>query len=94
MRGRNYNGLTGFSSHAASMLTSLKNNLKPRNIDRYKSSSISAIYKKGSIDKKASPKLLTEIREKTIRENRVRRLKNIIILSVIAMTFFLIIRLS
>lgn len=94
MRGRNYNGLTGFSSHASSMLTSLKNNLKPRSIDRYKSSGISAIYKKGTIDKKASLKLLKEIREKTIRENRIRRIKNIIVLSAIAITFFLIIWLS
>lgn len=94
MRGRNYNGLTGYSSHAASMLTSLKNNLKPRSIDRYKSSGISTIYKKGSIDKKASPKLLKEIREKTIKENKERLIKKIVVLGVIAITFFLIVWLS
>lgn len=94
MRGRNYNGLIGYSSHAASMLTSLKNNLKPRSIDRYKSSDISAVYKKGSIDKKASPKLLKEIREKTIRENKERLLKNVLILSTIALVLFLVVWLS
>jgi len=90
MRGRNYNGLGGFSSHASSMISSLKNNLKARSIDHFKSSKISATYKKGSIDKKASPKLLKEIREKTIKENKERLLKKGILLSIIILTSFLI----
>jgi len=90
MRGRNYNGLGGFSSHASSMISSLKNNLKERSIDTFKSSKISATYKKGSIDKKASPKLLKEIREKTIKESNERFLKKVFFVSIIAFTFFLI----
>jgi hypothetical protein len=91
MRGRNYNGLGGLSSHASSMISSLKSNLKARNIDNFKSSKISATYKKGSIDKKASPKLLKEIREKTIRENKTCLIKNVILLSIIFTVSFLII---
>jgi len=90
MRGRNYNGLGGLSSHASSMISSLKNNLKARSIDNFKSSKISTIYKEGTIDKKASPKLLKEIREKTIKEHKERLLKKGIILSAIALTLFLI----
>ena len=94
MRGRNYNGLGGFSSHASSMISSIKNNLKARNIDYFKASKISATYKKGKIDKKASPELLKRIREKTRRENKLQLIKNLAVVTAIALTFFLIIWLS
>jgi hypothetical protein len=94
MRGRNYNGLGGFSSHASSMISSLKNNLKARSIDNFKFLKISGTYKKGTIDKKASSKLLKEIREKTKRKNKERFIKKVISLSVIAIIFFLIAWLS
>jgi len=94
MRGRNYNGLGGFSSHASSMISSLKNNLKSRSIDHFKSFKISTTYKDGIIDKKASPKLLKEIREKTRNENKTRFIKKAFILSVTILIFFLIVWLS
>jgi len=90
MRGRNYNGLGGLSSHASSMISSLKNNLKARGFDHFKTPKESGIYKKGSIDKKASPKLLKEIRDRTIKENKERFLKKVIPLSIIALISFLI----
>lgn len=90
MRGRNYNGLGGLSSHASSMISSLKNNLKIRRLNHFKTPKKPNTYKKGTIDKKASPKLLKEIREKTIKEHKKRFLKKVILLSIIALTFFLI----
>lgn len=90
MRGRNYNGLGGLSSHASSMISSLKNNLRIRSLDHFKTPKKPSTYKKGTIDKKASPKLLKEIRAKTIKEHKERFLKKIILLSIIALTFFLV----
>ncbi len=94
MRGRNYNGLGGFSSHASSMISSLKNNLKERSIERFKSSKVSAVYKKGQIDKKASPELLKKIRLKTKKQRQISLLKNILLFVVIASIFFLIVWLN
>ena len=89
MRGRNYNGLGGLSSHASSMISSLKNNLKARSIDNFKSSRVSGKYKEGTIDKKASPELLKELREKTKRAQKTRLIKKSITLVIIALLFFL-----
>lgn len=94
MRGRNYNGLGGFSSHASSMISSLKNNLNARSIENFKSSKVSASYKEGSIDKKASPELLKDIRLKTKKEQKIRLIKNLIALIILITFFFLIAWLS
>lgn len=84
-----------FGGSVLAMMTSLKNNKRTRPSAFKKLKDFeNGSYKKGTIDKKASLKLLKEIREKTIRENYIRRIKNIIVLSAIAITFFLIIWLS
>jgi hypothetical protein len=85
----------GFGGSAAAMVASIKNNKRARpntfkKLKGYKS----GVYKKGSIDKKASPKLLKEIREKTINESNKHFLRKIIFVSIIAFTFFLILWLS
>ena len=84
-----------FGGAVSAMTTSLKNNkrTRPSAFKKLKENE-SGAYKKGSIDKKASPKLLKEIREKTRRETRERLVKKGVILSVIALTIFLIIWLS
>ena len=70
MRGRNFNGLGGLSGHASSMITSLKNNLRRKSIENFKSSKTKSEYREGTIDKKATPEQLKEIREKLQKENR------------------------
>lgn len=70
MRGRDFNGLGGLSSHASSMIGSIKNNLRRKNIEKFKTSKDKTEYKNGTIDKKATPELLKEIREKLQKENR------------------------
>ena len=53
------------------MITSLKNNKRSRVSTFKKLESYQNIkYKKGKIDKKASPKLLKEIREQIRKENK------------------------
>ena len=82
----------GFGGSAAAMVASIKNNKRnrPSAFKKLKEHNNGA-YKKGSIDKKASPELLQEIREKTIRENKTRLIKNLILLSIIFTVSFLII---
>jgi hypothetical protein len=84
-----------FGGAVAAMATSLKNNkrIRPSAFKKLKGYE-NGIYKKGSIDKKASPKLLKEIREKAKRENKIRFIKNIVLLSVIVVIISLIIWLS
>ncbi len=85
----------GFGGSVSAMMTSLKNNkrTRPSAFKKLKGFENGA-YKDGSIDKKASPKLLKEIREKTIKENKERLIKKIVVLGAIAITFFLIVWLS
>ena len=78
MRGRNFNGLGSLSSHASSMIGSLKGNLRRKEITNFKSPKETSKYKKRFIDKKASPKLLKEIRERIQRENKRNKLIAII----------------
>ncbi|MDY7395961.1 hypothetical protein UMM65_11950 [Aureibaculum sp. 2210JD6-5] len=78
MRGRNFNGLGGLSGHASSMITSLKNNLRRKNIDKFKSSKAKIEYKEGTIDKKATPEQLKAIREKLQKENKKKRIITIL----------------
>mgnify|MGYP000120843162 CR=1 FL=1 len=84
-----------FGGSVSAMMTSLKNNKRTRPSAFKKLKNVeNGAYKKGSIDKKASPKLLKELREKTIRENKERLLKNVLILSTIALILFLVVWLS
>jgi hypothetical protein len=78
-----------------SMVASIKNNKRnrPSAFSKLKKHQNGA-YKEGTIDKKASPELLKEIREKTIRKNRIRFIKKAIILSITVLIFFLIVWLS
>ncbi len=70
MRGRNFNALGSLSGHASSMIGSLKNNFRRKEVEKFKSSS-EITPKKAFIDPiKASPELLKEIREKIQKENR------------------------
>ena len=60
-----------FGGSVSAMVTTLKNNKRPRvsafkKIERYKY----VKYKKGTIDTKASPALLKQIRENIQKENR------------------------
>ncbi len=70
MRGLDFNGLGGLSSHASSMIGSIKNNLRRKNIEKFKTSKHKTEYKKGVIDKKVTPHQLKEIRGKLQKENR------------------------
>ncbi len=70
MRGRGFNALGGLSGHASSMISSLKNNLRRKEIGHFQSVHKSSKYKKGEIVKKATPHQLKEIREKLQKENK------------------------
>ena len=89
MRGRDFNALGSLSSHASAMIGSLKNNLRRKNIERFKSSGDKTKYKKGIIDKKATSEQLKEIREKLQKENR-KRLIITILYFVISFTLIII----
>jgi hypothetical protein len=81
----------GFGGSAAAMVASIKNNKRERPSAFKKLKGLeNSVYKKGTIDKKASPKLLKELRERTIKENNKQLLKKGLFLSTIAVTLFLI----
>ena len=81
----------GFGGSAAAMVASIKNNKRDRPSAFKKLKGLeNSVYKKGTIDKKASPKLLKELRERTIKENNKQLLKKGLFLSIIAVTLFLI----
>ena len=85
----------GFGGSVSAMISSIKNNKRSRpsafkKLKRFEKNS----YKKGSINKKANPKLLKEIRLKTKKENKIRFLKNALLFLIIATIFFLIVWLN
>jgi len=84
-----------FGGAVAAMATSLKNNkrIRPSAFKKLKGYE-NGVYKKGSIDQKASPKLLKEIREKAKRENKIRLIKNIILISAVVAIISLTVWLS
>ncbi|MGB0890713.1 MAG: hypothetical protein ACPGUU_00080 [Flavobacteriaceae bacterium] len=75
MSKRNFNGLGSLSGHASSMITSLKNNSRRKELNKYKERTS---YKSIVTNKKATHKQLKQIREKLIKENRIRLLKRIL----------------
>jgi len=80
-----------FGGAVSAMTTSLKNNKRTRPSAFKKLKDIEGgAYKKGSIDKKASPQLLKELREKTIKENKKSLLKKVTFLSIFILISFLI----
>ncbi|MET2986662.1 hypothetical protein [Aureibaculum conchae] len=89
MRGRDFNALGSLSSHASAMIGSIRNNLRRKNIENFKSSKPKTKYKKGTIDKKTTPQQLKEIREKLQKENR-KRLIITILYFVISFTLIII----
>lgn len=89
MRGRNFNALGSLSSHASAMIGSIRNNLRRNKAHYFKSSKDKTKYKKGTIDKKATPQQLKEIREKLQKENR-KRLIITILYFVISFTVIII----
>ena len=52
MRGRGFNALGGLSGHASYMISSLKNNLRRKELEHFYSSNETSKYKKGRIEKK------------------------------------------
>ena len=83
--GRNhYNGLGGFSSHASSMISSLKSNFRKKELNLLKGSKTKSTYKKKDFNKKATPKQLKEIRKKIQHENRIISIKKIILFLLIS----------
>ena len=80
----------GFGGSAAAMVASIKNNKRnrPSAFKKLKEHG-KGTYKEGTIDKKASPKLLKELREKTKRAQKTRLIKKSITLAIIALLFFL-----
>jgi hypothetical protein len=84
-----------FGGSVAAMVSSIKNNrrTRPSTFKKLKGYE-NGIYKKGTINKKASPKLLKDIREKIKRQNNIRLIKKGALLSLLILTFFLIVWLS
>mgnify|MGYP005998111097 CR=1 FL=1 len=85
----------GFGGSVSAMVTSLKNNkrVRPSALNKIKQFE-KGKYKEGSIDKKASPELLKDIRLKTKKEEKIRWIKNLIALIILITIFFLIAWLS
>ena len=69
-RNKTYNGLGGLSSHASSMISSLKSNFRKRDLTLLKGSKTKVSYGKFSSNKKATPYQLKSIREKLKKENK------------------------
>jgi len=82
MSRRKFNGLGGLSGHASSMITSLKNNLRRKNLEHFKSSEKNIAYTKIEFENKATPEQLKEIRERLQKENTKIQKKYISILGV------------
>ncbi len=80
-----------FGGSVSAMVTTLKNNKRPRVSAFKKIKEYQGVkYKKGTIDKKASPQLLKEIREKIQKENKKNALVAIIsITSIVTMLYIL-----
>jgi hypothetical protein len=87
-RNKTYNGLGGFSSHASSMISSLKSNFRKRELTLLKGSKTKVYYGKFSSSKKATIYQLKNIRERLQLENRKKLKINVIILII---SFILII---
>ena len=77
-----------FGGSVSAMITTIKNNRRSRvsafeKMERYSD----VKYKEGTIDKKASPQLLREIRENIQRENR--RNTRILVISMISIVLII-----
>ena len=70
MRRNHYNGLGGFSSHAANMIGSFKTNFRKKELNLLKGSRGKFENKKILFKTQATPKQLNEIREKLQKENK------------------------
>ncbi len=80
-----------FGGAVSAMVTSLKNNRRPRVSAFKKMKEFENVkYKKGTIDKKASPELLRDIREKIQKENKRNRLIAIISISTIVTVLYIL----
>jgi hypothetical protein len=77
-----YNGLGGFSSHASSMISSLKTNFRRKDLDLLKGSKTKVTYGKFNDTKKATTHQLKRIKEKLQEENKKSLKRNMIILIV------------
>lgn len=81
----------GFGGSVSAMITSLKNNKRTRvstfkKLKGYQNTS----YKKGKIEKKATPQQLKEIREKIQKENKKRVLITITVFSICVIVLFVL----
>ena len=81
----------GFGGAVSAMQTSLKNNKRSKVSAFKKMERFSDVkYKKGTIDKKASPALLKQIRENIQKENKRNSRITIIIISSILIILFIL----
>ena len=78
-----------FGGAVSSMISSIKSNKRTRvnTLEKLKHFKKGA-YKKGAIDKKATPRQLKAIRDKLQQENKEKRTKMILIYSIIAAIIF------
>ena len=83
-RNKTYNGLGGLSSHASSMISSLKSNFRKRDVTFLKGRKNKTTFGKINSNKKATPHQLKNIREKLRKENS-KKLKITILLILIAL---------
>jgi len=90
-RNKTYNGLGGLSSHASSMISSLKSNFRKRDVSLLKGSKTITSIGKINSNKKATPHQLKNIKEKLQRENKKLLKRNIIILIFIMVVLIYII---
>jgi len=81
----------GFGGSVSAMVSSLKNNKRPRvstfsKLKRYEN----VKYKKGSIEKKATPQQLKEIRERLQKENKKSLTISITIIAISILLMYLL----
>lgn len=83
-RNKTYNGLGGLSSHASSMISSLKSNFRKRDLSLLKGSKTKTSFGKINSNKKATPHQLKIIKESLQKEN-IKKLKRNTILFIFVM---------
>lgn len=88
---RSFNGLGALSGHAASMITSFKNNSRTKEIEHFKTTEDKHTTNQLYFKKKATEKQLEEIRVKFNKERRKERIvKSIFFAILIAVIAYLI----
>jgi hypothetical protein len=90
-RNKTYNGLGGLSSHASSMISSLKSNFRKREVSLLKGSKTTTYFGKINSNKSATPHQLKNIREKIQQENRkILKRNSIIFISLMIILVYVI----